>query len=89
MFFAGLLVGKMFDDNGPRLLLVLGTFLHVLGLMLTSVSTDYVQLILCQGVVSALGASMVFFPSVSCVSEGHYLPKIDPIAHFTRYQPGS
>jgi hypothetical protein len=68
MFIGGVLVGKFFDDEGPKYLLVLGTFLHVIGLMLTSVSTQYVQILLCQGVVSALGCAMLLFPAVSCVS---------------------
>lgn len=68
MLFAGLLVGKIFDDHGPHLLLASGTFLHVFGLILTSVSDNYVQILLSQAVCSALGASMVFYPAVSCVS---------------------
>ncbi|KAH8694998.1 major facilitator superfamily transporter [Talaromyces proteolyticus] len=67
MFIGGIFIGKVFDDDGPRYLLAFGTFLHVLGLMLTSVSSQYVQIILCQGVVSALGSSMIMFPAVSCV----------------------
>lgn len=68
MLFAGLLVGKVFDDNGPGLLLRAGTFLHVFGLMMTSISKTYTQILLPQAVCSALGASMVFYPAVNCVS---------------------
>jgi FtsH-binding integral membrane protein len=68
MFIGGVLVGTLFDDGGPAYLLAFGTFLHVLGLILTSVSTTYVQILLCQGVVSAFGSCMLLFPAVSCVS---------------------
>lgn len=66
MLFGGVIVGKIFDDHGPGLLLASGTFLHVIGLMLTSLLTSYAS-ILSQAVVSALGASFVFYPAFHCV----------------------
>jgi hypothetical protein len=92
MLFAGLLVGKVFDDHGPSLLLAGGTFLHVFGLMLTSVSDQYVQILLSQAVCSALGASMVFYPAVSCVSSALMaliLGSLLAHAALPRYRPGS
>ncbi|KAI2627783.1 major facilitator superfamily domain-containing protein [Hypoxylon sp. NC1633] len=68
LVFGGLLVGKMLDDYGPGLPLALGTFLHVFGLMLTSVADNYVSIMLCQGVLSPIGASMVFYPAFNCAS---------------------
>lgn len=62
MFLGGPIVGKAFDSYGPRWLLVAGTFLHVFGLMMTSLSTEYYQFILAQGTCSPIGASMVFYP---------------------------
>jgi hypothetical protein len=62
------MVGKIYDDHGPSLLLLFGTFLHVFGLMLTSTGTTYVQIILSQSICSGIGASMVFYPAVNCVS---------------------
>ncbi|OAL35773.1 hypothetical protein AYO20_04923 [Fonsecaea nubica] len=67
MFVGGLWVGRVYDNYGPRILLVLGTFLHVFGLMMASISHKYYQFLLSQGVCSALGASMIFYPSMSCV----------------------
>lgn len=64
----GLFIGKVFDDYGPRPLLIVGTFLHVFGLMMTSISEEYYQLLLSQAVCSAIGSSMVFYPAFSCVS---------------------
>ncbi|KAL1974653.1 hypothetical protein VTN31DRAFT_4857 [Thermomyces dupontii] len=68
MVFMGLFIGKVFDDYGPRPLLIVGTFLHVFGLMMTSISEEYYQLLLSQAVCSAIGSSMVFYPAFSCVS---------------------
>lgn len=67
MIFMGIVVGKILDDHGPAIPLMMGTFLHVFGLMLTSVSTTYEQIILCQGVLSAIGCSMIFYPAFNCV----------------------
>lgn len=49
MFFFGPFIGKVFDNYGPRWLLVAGTILEVFGLMMTSLSTEYYQFILAQG----------------------------------------
>lgn len=68
MLFGGTFVGRIFDDYGPRYLLLTGTFLHVFGLMMTSISTKYYQLLLSQAICSPIGASMVFYPAFTCVS---------------------
>lgn len=60
--------GTLFDNFGPRRVLLAGTFLHVFGLMMASLSTEYYQLILSQGVCSPLGASAIFNVSVNSVS---------------------
>ncbi|RMZ88086.1 hypothetical protein DV736_g4682, partial [Chaetothyriales sp. CBS 134916] len=67
MFIGGLWVGRVYDNYGPRYLLICGTFLHVFGLMMTSISTKYWHFILSQGLCSALGASMIFYPAMSAV----------------------
>lgn len=67
MLFMSPWVGLWFDNFGPRLLLALGTFLHVFGLMMASISKTYVQFFLSQGVCSAIGASMIFGPGMTCV----------------------
>ncbi|ETI25195.1 hypothetical protein G647_04568 [Cladophialophora carrionii CBS 160.54] len=67
MFIGGLWVGRVYDNYGPRVLLLVGTFLHVFGLMMASISHKYYQFLLSQGVCSAFGASMIFYPSMSCV----------------------
>lgn len=67
MFLGGPIFGKIFDSHGPRWLLLIGSILHVFGLMMTSLSTKYYQIILSQGVVSGLGASAVFYASMGSV----------------------
>ena len=67
MFLGGPVFGKAFDNYGPRYLLFFGAFFHVFGLMMASLSTEYYQLLLAQGVCSALGASAVFYGAMSSV----------------------
>jgi MFS family permease len=67
MFLGGPICGKVFDSYGPRYLLLTGTFFHVFGLMMTSLSTQYYQFLLAQGVCSALGASAIFYSAMSSI----------------------
>ena len=67
MLFGGSFVGRIFDNFGPRHLLLIGTFFHVFGLMMTSISSKYYQLLLSQAICSPIGASMVFYPAFNCV----------------------
>ena len=68
MLFGGTFVGRVFDSYGPRYLLMGGTFFHVFGLMMTSISKKYYQLLLSQAICSSIGASMVFYPAFNSVS---------------------
>ena len=68
MFFLGPIVGKYYDSYGSRVILLLGTFLHVFGLMMVSISSKYWHFIICQGIVSATGASLIFYPALGDVS---------------------
>ena len=67
MLAGGPFVGKIFDDFGPQYLIAGGTFLHVFGLMMVSLSKEYYQFLLSQAVCSAIGASCVFYPAFTCV----------------------
>ncbi|KAH9209260.1 major facilitator superfamily domain-containing protein [Leptodontidium sp. 2 PMI_412] len=68
MFATGPIVGKIYDRYGPRYLTLVGTFLHVFGLMMASISTEYYQIMLSQGVCSAIGVALIFQPAISAVS---------------------
>ena len=72
MFFGGPVFGKVFDSYGPRYLLLVGSLFHVFGLMMTSLSTQYYQFLLAQGVCSALGASAVFYAAMSSIGTWFY-----------------
>ncbi|KAI9666624.1 MAG: hypothetical protein M1821_004560 [Bathelium mastoideum] len=68
MFAGGPVIGKVYDNYGPFYLLCFGTFFHVFGLMMTSLATKYYQFILAQGICSALGASMIFYPAMTSLT---------------------
>lgn len=61
--------GKLFDTYGPRLPILIGSVMHVFGLMMTSISSKYYQILLSQSVCSGLGCSLIFTPSMTAVSE--------------------
>lgn len=66
VIFAGApFFGKIFDNYGPRPLLLFGTFFHVFGLMMTSLGTQYYQSFLAQSVCSAIGASAIFYAGIN------------------------
>lgn len=67
MFFMGPFIGYWYDNYGPRYILLTGTFFHVFGIMMTSLATEYYQILLAQGFCSAAGASMCFYPAVSAL----------------------
>ncbi|KAF2501375.1 MFS general substrate transporter [Lophium mytilinum] len=68
MFIMGPLVGYVYDNRGPRELLLVGSFLHVFGLMMTSISHTYYQILLAQGICSPLGLNCIFNASIGSVT---------------------
>ncbi|OJJ06557.1 hypothetical protein ASPVEDRAFT_87855 [Aspergillus versicolor CBS 583.65] len=58
--FGGIIFGPLFDRLGPRWLLIPGAFVYVFGLMMISISDQYYQIFLSQGIVAAFGSSAVF-----------------------------
>ncbi|RKU42910.1 hypothetical protein DL546_002121 [Coniochaeta pulveracea] len=68
IFAMGPIVGKFYDSHGPRPLLLLGSFLHVFGIMMASISTRYYQFLLSQGVCSAIGVAFIFQPPIACIA---------------------
>lgn len=65
MFFLGPFVGAVYDRTGPRYLILIGTFLHVFGLMMASISNHYYAFLLSQGICSPIGCSMLFFAAMT------------------------
>ncbi|KAJ4374017.1 hypothetical protein N0V83_002756 [Neocucurbitaria cava] len=60
MFLPGPIVGWVYDNHGPKYIIIFGTFMHVLGLMMTSLCTEFWQFILAQGICSPLGLNCIF-----------------------------
>lgn len=58
----GPVIGSLYDNYGPRQLILIGSFLHVFGIMMTSLAHQYWQILLAQGVCSAIGAAAIFQP---------------------------
>jgi MFS family permease len=62
----------MTDNYGPRWLIIIGVLLNSFGLMMTSISKEYYQIALAQGICSPLGASMLFYPCLSATMTWFY-----------------
>lgn len=56
-------MGPLYDYGYLRSLVVIGSFLSVLGMLLTSLSTQYWQLLISQGVLVGIGNGCLFIPS--------------------------
>ncbi|KAK6957291.1 hypothetical protein Daesc_000073 [Daldinia eschscholtzii] len=74
----GVVSGPLYDAGFLRSLLILGSFLMILGMMLTSVCTEYWQVMLAQGLCVGVGAGCLFVPSVAVIPE--YFNKRKPLA---------
>ncbi|KAG6022524.1 hypothetical protein E4U40_004539 [Claviceps sp. LM458 group G5] len=68
MSFLSPFTGQIFDNYGPRPLMLGGSFLHVFGLFMASLSSKYYQFMLSQGLCSALGVSAIFLAAIGTVS---------------------
>jgi MFS family permease len=65
MMFVGVLSGRLLDAGYLRPQLCAGIFLEVLGLIMTSISTKYWQVLVSQGVCVGLGAGLLYLPGVA------------------------
>lgn len=52
----------LYDRYGPRWVILVGSFLHVFGILMASLSTKYYQVLLAQGVCSAIGVGAIYQP---------------------------
>ncbi|KAH7155341.1 major facilitator superfamily domain-containing protein [Dactylonectria estremocensis] len=65
MLFFSPVGGRLFDNYGPRLPMLIGSFMHVFGLMMLSISSEYYQIMLSQSICSGIGSSLVFSPALT------------------------
>ncbi|KAI4517498.1 MFS general substrate transporter [Schizophyllum commune Loenen D] len=69
VFFAsGACIGQLCDAYGPSWLLLSGGLLTTLSILMTSLSTEFYQFLLSQGVLFGLGAGLLFYPAMTSVS---------------------
>lgn len=69
LFLVGTLVSPIYDAGYVRSLIAVGSFLTVFGLAMASISTEYWQIFLSQGVVTGSGFGCLFLPGVTIVSQ--------------------
>ena len=63
--FVGVIIGPLYDAGYCRALLVAGTLLVSTGFMLTSLCTEYWQVLLAQGICIGLGTCCLSIPSIA------------------------
>jgi MFS family permease len=68
LFFIGVFTGRLTDAGYFKQVFLLGSLLQVLGLFMASLSTQYWQIFLAQGVSAGLGNGCIFCPMLSLVS---------------------
>lgn len=69
LMMGGIFVGPLYDAGHFRQLLIVGNFLIVLGMFMTSLCTEYWQVLLSQGVCVGLGCAVMFLPSAAVLSQ--------------------
>ncbi|RSL90171.1 hypothetical protein CEP51_000864 [Fusarium floridanum] len=65
MLFFSPVGGKIFDHYGPKVPILIGSIMHVFGLMMLSISSKYYQILLSQSICSGVGSSLVFSPALT------------------------
>ncbi|KAJ5579586.1 MFS general substrate transporter [Penicillium hispanicum] len=63
----GVVFGPLFDLGYTRSMLIAGTFLVVFGFMMTSISTEYYQILLAQGFCIGIGTGCLYIPAITLV----------------------
>lgn len=64
----GFITGPLFDIGYAYHLLYVGSFLVVFGMFMTSLCSQFWQVMLAQGICIGLGSGCLFIPSVGIVS---------------------
>ncbi|KAI8715921.1 RF-PROK-I domain-containing protein [Fusarium sp. LHS14.1] len=68
IFLVGTFSGRAFDAGYYRTALIIGLFLQTLGVFMTSIASEYWQVLLAQGIAQGLGNGIVFAPTIANIS---------------------
>jgi predicted MFS family arabinose efflux permease len=68
LFFVGTFSGRLTDAGYFREVILFGSILQLLGIFMASISTQYWQLVLSQGICVGLANGCIFTPGVALVS---------------------
>lgn len=63
----GVFLGPLYDLGYTRSMLFTGTFLVTFGFMMTSISTQYYQILLAQGFCVGIGTSCLYMPAITLI----------------------
>ncbi|KAF2724389.1 putative monocarboxylate permease [Polychaeton citri CBS 116435] len=68
LIFGGVLTGPIYDQGWVRELLLIGSFLTILGIMMTSLATEYWHILLAQGLCLGLGSGILSNPAIALIT---------------------
>ena len=69
LLMIGVVTGPIYDAGHFQALIRTGSFLVVFGMMMTSLCTQYWQVMLAQGVCIGLGSGCIFVPSFALLPQ--------------------
>ena len=69
LLLVSVITGPLYDAGYLRALVHCGTFLTIFGMMMTSISKSYGELLIAQGIVVGVGDGLLFLPSIVIVSQ--------------------
>lgn len=69
LLLVGSIAGPIYDKGYLRSLVISGSFFIVFGLMMTSISTEYYQVFLAQGVTVGLGCGLLLIPGLAVIAQ--------------------
>ncbi|KIX03798.1 uncharacterized protein Z518_07351 [Rhinocladiella mackenziei CBS 650.93] len=68
LIIVGVISGPLFDLGYYKTMILAGSFLTIFGIMMLSLSIEYYQILLSQGICVGLGCGLLYVPSLALVS---------------------
>ncbi|KAK9386970.1 major facilitator superfamily domain-containing protein [Lipomyces mesembrius] len=69
LVFIGVVTGPIFDRGYCKTLVVVGSLMVVFGMMMTSLCTEYWQVMLSQAIICGLGEGCLFIPGIAIIPQ--------------------